>query len=122
VDLQAVITSPARQLSPGATEYVRLRITPAGRDPSPLPDLSRAPVAVASRPVEQAQDLASPQQQHWVAVAWEDTGPDYATVAVLTGPNGGVLNPGPGRHYLWAEIVAPPEVIVIRAAGFLTVA
>lgn len=40
MDLQAVITSPARQLSPTATEYVRLRITPAGRDPSRLQDLA----------------------------------------------------------------------------------
>ena len=119
MNLSAVIAEPSRQLSPTATEYVRLVISPAGRDP--LPDLSRAPVAVAFRPVEQAQDLASPQHGDWVAVSFEDTGPDHATIAVLTGPNGGVLNPGPGRHYLWAEIVVPPEVIVIRAAGFLTV-
>lgn len=120
MNLSAVIAEPSRPLSPGATEYVRLVISPAGRDT--LPDLSRAPVAVAFRPVEQAQDLASPQHGDWVAVSFEDTGPDHATIAVLTGPNGGVLNPGPGRHYLWAEIVVPPEVIVIRAAGFLTVA
>ena len=125
MNLSAVIAEPARPLSPTATEYVRLRVSPVlakGVSPEDFPDLTGTPVAVAWRDVEQAQDQASPQPQDWRAVSWEDAGRGCGTVALLAGPNGGVINPGPGRHYLWLEIVCPPEVVTIRAAGFLTVA
>ena len=123
MNLQAVITEPQRPIAPSATEYLKLAVSPVlshGVSLEDFPDLTGAPVAVAWRDVEQAQDMASPQSHEWVWAAWEDTGPGVGTITILTGQRG-AIRPGAGRHYLWARIICPPEVTVIRAAGFLTV-
>lgn len=119
MDLRAAIISPRRALAPTATEYVRIAISPAPQR-GPFPDLTGTPVAVAFRGAKAAMDNASPQAHEWTAASWEDDSPGRGVIAILVGPHG-AIDPGPGQHFIWAEIITPPEVTVIRAQGFLTI-
>lgn len=91
-----------------STQYVKVPVTITENDVVIDPTTDDVEFAYT------ADATTEPEESDWVDGLWETAAGRYLA-KVLTGPTGGVVDPGDGAWQLWVRISHAPETIVMPA-------